>query len=561
MRQNWVLHDPVPSGVVSSLGLPRLHAQLLYNRGITTREAALGFLNPSESDVHDPFLLPDMSIAVSRIRRALSDGETIGVFGDFDIDGISGTAIVSKGLRHLGGHVVPYIPDRHDEGHGLNEMAVRSLADRGVSVLVTVDCGATSDSESALALSLGIDTVVTDHHAMFGQHANAALAMVNPQRLDSVYPFEHLTGAGLAYKLVQAVYSDRERDMPGELIQFAALGTVGDVGKLVGENRYMVSEGLRRANLSPAPAISALAEVSGLRPGEIDATDLSFQIIPRMNAPGRLADAGISLELLMADDSTHAKDLASVLDQFNVQRRTLTEDGFAQAQTQIRQRWGETVPGIIMVGRRDWNPGILGLIAARIGEAYGRPTIAVAVGEAESRASARSVSGYNILRAIEQRGDLLVRFGGHSQAAGFTVPTDRLGELAAHFESVGDAAFDGRLSGRAIVADLAAEPSLVRDELFDCTLDLAPYGAGAPQPLFVAEGLSVIDSRPVGRGRHLKLRLEDSRSAWDAIAFRKGDRSAEITRGRAVDVAYRMEHNTWNGRTSIQLVVEDFDPR
>ena len=556
MKQSWVMAPSVPDDVVGALGFPAPQSQLLYNRGLTSRKAALAFLSPSGSELHDPMLLPDMDPAVSRLRRAIDEGELIGVFGDFDIDGISGTAVVTTGLRNLGGRALPYIPDREEEGHGLNETAVRSLADRGVSVLVTVDCGASDDSETALAAELGVDSIITDHHTMFESAPYGVVAMINAKRPDSEYPFAHLTGVGMAYKLVQALYADAGRGEPSELLELVALGTVGDVGPLIGENRYFVSEGLKRLNGTWFAGLRALTDVSGLGDRELDTGALSFQIIPRLNAPGRMGDAGISLELLMTRDTVRAESLAALLDSYNSQRKGLTDKGVRQAEAQIRRRWGTHLPGIIMVGRREWTSGILGLIAARLAEAYGRPAIALSVGDETSRASARSVAGFDVLGAIEQRNDLLVRFGGHDQAAGFTVSNQHLATLADHFESI---SATGSPAGPQLQVDLVAGPSLVQRELFDFGLGLAPYGEGSPEPIYVSTGLRVLESRAVGGGgRHLKMRLDDGVAAWDAIAFRKGDRIGEARAGGRVDIAYRMETNTWNGRTSLQLVVEDF---
>ena len=308
MKPDWSILRPAPAEVVESLGFPPLQAQLLYNRGLSSRSEALSYLSPSSSDVHDPLLLPDMDRAVTRLRRAISDGETIGVFGDFDIDGISGTAVVMNGLSGLGARVVPYVPDRVDEGHGVNVDAVRSLADQGVTVLVTVDCGADADKEVEAAKSLGVDSIVTDHHTMLdGAPYPAAEALVNPNRPDSRYPFDHLTGVGLAYKLVQAVYDDAGKESPEALLELVALGTVGDVGPLIGENRYFVSEGIRRMSRTGNTGLRALIEVSGYADKPLDAMALSFGLIPRLNAPGRLDDAEISLKLLTSTEPEKAR--------------------------------------------------------------------------------------------------------------------------------------------------------------------------------------------------------------------------------------------------------------
>ena len=564
MKPNWSIPPAVPRHIadeMGKMGMSRAQAQLLYNRGISSRRDAEAFLNPSADDLHDPMTLPDMDLAAARLRKAVRDGEVVGVFGDFDMDGISGTAVATLGLRELGATVLPYLPDRDEEGHGLNESAVRSLAARGASVLVTVDCGAANDAEIALARSLGVDCIITDHHTMFDAPSPDKLAMVNPKRLDSEYPYEDLTGAGLAYKLMQAVYADAGREEPRHLLELAALGTVGDVGAMKGENRYFVSEGLRLMNAGTSFAgLRALIEVAGLDDGrELDTASLSFQIIPRLNAAGRMADPGVSLHLLTTSDPSQARELAETLDGHNRRRRTLTDAGVEQALAKIRRRWGGAPPGVIMVGDKRWRPGVLGLIASRLVDTYGKPAIAVSVGLETSRASARSVAGFDIVSAIEARSDLLIHFGGHSQAAGFGARTENLRELADHFAAVSDDAFAG--AGEAAIAlDMRASPSFVESDLYKFTREMMPYGAGCPQPKFASDApLAVVESRAVGaEGRHLKLRLREGRKFWDAIAFGLGARAGEARVGAEIEIAYSMEPNVWNGRVTMQLVTEDF---
>ena len=559
MKRNWVVLPTVPETVVAEIGLPRSHCQLLFNRGLTSRDSVQSFLTPDSSHSHDPWLMPDMDAAVQRITNAVGKGELIGVFGDFDIDGISGTAVVTTALRDLGATVIPYIPDRESEGHGLGLDAVRSMARRGVSLMVTVDCGSTSEQETKEAKSLGVDTIVTDHHVLLADPPYPVVAMLNPKRPDSKYPFEHLTGAGTAYKLAHALYRSIGRQEPPGLLELTALGTIGDVGPLIGENRYLVSEGVRHMNSARSVGLNALAEVSGLRKRELDTEALSFQIIPRLNAPGRLADPGISLDLLTTSDPAQARSMATQIDQLNSIRRTATESGVKQAEDQILRRWSDSPPGIIMVGRRDWGQGIVGLIASRLAEAHNRPAIAVSIGEDESRASARSVDGFNLMEVIEPASHLTTRFGGHEQAAGFTIPNENLPKLAGMLESASPGRPVPQHRG-VIEVDMSCNPSTVKRELFDFAERLAPFGKGNPRPRFVSTSLRVVDSRPVGRGQHLKLRVADEGGTWDAIAFRQGDRVSEATVGSAIDVVYQMETNTWNGRTCLQLVIEDLTP-
>ena len=559
MKRNWVILQTVPERVVTELALSHSQCQLLYNRGLTSRDAVQSFLSPDSSHSNDPWLMPDMDLAVRRLTRAIDQGELVGVFGDFDIDGISGTAVLTTTLRDLGANVIAYIPDRESEGHGLGLEAVQSLARRGVTLLVTVDCGSTSESTIKEAAAIGVDTIVTDHHLLLDDPPYPVVAMVNSKRPDSEYPFEHLTGAGTAYKLAQALYAFARREEPQELLELTALGTIGDVGALIGENRYLVSEGIRRMNSERSVGLSALAEVSGLRGRDLDTAALSFQIIPRLNAPGRLADAGISLDLLTTSDPAQARSMALDIDNLNSIRKKATESGVQQAEDQIIRRWGNTIPGIIMVGRRDWSQGIVGLIASRLAEAHGRPTIAVSVGEQESRASARSSGEFDLMKVIEPAGYLLTQFGGHTQAAGFTIPNENLGEMAKLLEAVPDDRTALEREGK-IEIDLHTDPSSVKCELFEFAEKLAPFGKSNPRPTFLSTSLRVLDSRRVGTGEHLKLRVSDGVEAWDAIAFRQGEQISHAPTGSEIDIVYQMETNTWNGRTSLQLVIEDLAP-
>lgn len=559
MKRNWAILPNVPARVVSEIGLPKAQCQLLYNRGLTSMPSVQAFLSPDTTHSHDPWLMPDMEAAVRRLINGIDRGETIGVFGDFDIDGISGTAVMTTALRDLGADVISYIPDRQSEGHGLGLEAVQSMAGRGVTLLVTVDCGSTSDLAISEAAALGVETIVTDHHILLDEPPYPVVAMINPRRPDSEYPFEHLTGAGTAYKVAQALYRFRDQDEPQELVALTALGTVGDVGPLLGENRYLVAEGLRRMNTERSFGMEALAAVSGLGDRDLDTGALSFQIIPRLNAPGRLADPGISLELLTTTDPAHARSMASQIDRLNSARRTATETGVKQAEGQILERWGNTLPGIIMVGRRDWSEGIVGLIASRLAEAHSRPAIAVAVGDEESRGSARSVDGFNLMEVIEPAGHLMVQFGGHEQAAGFTIPNHNLSRFAQFLESTLTSQ-ESDLGEPRLEIDMQCDPSTVERDLFEFSERLEPFGKDNPRPKFMAASLRVADSRLVGSNRHLKLRVADDRRTWDAIAFRQGDRSQEAKVGSRIDVVYEMEKNTWNGRTSLQLVIEDFSP-
>ena len=546
-----------PDDFGATLGLPRVQAQLLYNRGVRTSEDAARFVSSDSSLSHDPALLPDMDRAVERLVEAIGAREVIGVFGDFDTDGVTGTAVLVRALRALDAQVVTHIPHRVDEGHGLNDDAIAALRDRGVTLLITVDCGVTSPDEIRVAATMGIDTIVTDHHALHGETPEA-LALINPRREGSAYPYTELTGVGLAFKLVQALYMRLAKDPPDGLLELVALGTVADVGPLTGENRYFVNEGLARINESSNVGIRALAEVAGLELGALDESSLSFGLIPRLNAPGRLAHANASLELLTTGDVNEARALAEQLQLHNQERQTLTERGEAQAEAQISRRHPDGIPSILVVGSRAWLPGILGIIAGRLAETYYRPAIAVSVGAEYSRASARSIPEFNIVQALNACSEMFTRFGGHAQAAGFTIPTDRMKELVGRLTEDATSQIGARDLQPELTIDCAASPSEIEGDTFRFMRQLSPFGAQNPLPLFAATGARVVESRTVGQGRHLRLRLAHNGAQWDAIAFRQGAR-ADLARD-AIDIAYGMELNEWRGRKTMQLIVEDLRP-
>ncbi|HJO82794.1 MAG TPA: single-stranded-DNA-specific exonuclease RecJ [SAR202 cluster bacterium] len=557
MAKMWKMMPPAPAGFEATLGLPRVQAQLLFNRGVTTAEDAANLLSTDPGPDYDPTLLPDMDAAVHRIESALDSGETIGIFGDFDTDGITGTALMVKALRALGANVVPYLPDRVDEGHGLNPDALQQLRQQGVTLLITVDCGATAVDEIGIAHDLGIDTIVTDHHTIHGDFP-AAVALIDPKRHDSEYPYSELTGVGMAYKLVEALHEAVGGEPADDLLELVALGTVADVGPLTGENRHFVREGLKRINSSSNLGIRALSAVARMTIGAIDTSSLSFGLIPRLNAAGRLGSAETSFELLTTDDETRARTLAEQLERYNRDRQELTARGIDEAESMLSKRHPAGTPPVIVVGDKSWQPGILGLIAGRLCEAHYRPAIAVQVGDEICRASGRSIAEFDIVDALAGVDEEFVKFGGHARAAGFTIRTEQMRELVRKLTEAAGARVDGLEPHQELTVDMAALPSEVAGQNFQFIQKLAPFGAENPSPVFVAEGVTVLDARAVGNGRHLKLKLRDGGAAWDAIAFGQGSQVDAVRGG--VDIAYGMEHNTWQGRTNIQLVIEDLRP-
>ena len=554
--KDWRVAAPPPAGFADRLALPSLHARLLYNRGVRTPEGAKAFLKIGPDMEHDPALMPGMAAAVKRLETAIRNGETIGVYGDFDVDGISGTAVLALGLRELGGRTTSYIPQREADGHGLNADAVRELAAAGATVCVTVDCGVTDLEEVALASQLGIDAIITDHHSPDAL-LPAACAVVHAGLPGSRYPFKDLTGAGMAYKLVSAMFYSGGRDRPDHLLELVALGTVADVGPMEGENRYFVSRGLGQLNRTESIGLRALMDSAKVSQGTLDEVDLAFSLIPRLNAAGRVGTPETSLNLLTSTSPSTAQQLAAELEHLNQERRTLTDEAMSLAEEQTR--FPEGVPPIIIVGHQDWHPGILGPMAGQLSDEHVRPAIVVSQGPEVSRASARSIPELNIVAALRTCEDLLIRYGGHPLAAGFTARTPDLPEIERRLNDYAAARIEPSTLTPTLDIDCELPLTAASTGTVQFVESLAPFGQGNPRPTFVARRVSVADTRRVGSdGRHLKLALFEGGALLDAIAFRMGDRLQEAY-GR-IDVVYTPTIDEWRGRRRVQLTVQDFAP-
>jgi single-stranded-DNA-specific exonuclease len=551
----WRAKPAPPPGFAGTVGLSPFQAHLLYNRGVRHLDDVEPYLTSDRRQLHDPMLLPDMAAAVDRLAQAVGRREPVAVYGDFDTDGVSGTALLLLALRELGATPLPYIPDRTDEGHGLNAPAVTALRERGATLLITVDCGTASQDEIALATSLGMDTIVTDHHSLPAA-LPSPVALVNPHRSDATYPYDALAGSGLAFKLAEALFSRLGRPWPGHLLELAALGTVADIAPLTGENRHIVRLGLERLRQTRNVGIRALAATANTRLDTLGTDALSFSIVPRLNAAGRLGDAGVSLRLLTTSDAGEAAAIASTLDQMNARRQRLTEEGMAQARRQVEEQGQETAP-VLFVGRPDWLPGLLGLIAGRLTEQYHRPAVAMLTRDGACRASVRSIPGLDIVGALNATGAPFLRLGGHPQAAGFTIAAEHLEPFRRSLADIIQERSQGQVDGPSHEYDCEVALGLVDHNTIAFVQSLAPFGAGNPEPLFVSRNARVVDARLVGAdGKHLKMRVSQGGGILDAIAFRQGPRYALLP--NRVDLLYTVGIDDWSGQPRLQLQVVDF---
>lgn len=560
-RKRWDLRDPAPPEFVKATGLSPLLATLLYNREQRDPAAIASFLAPElKGGLHDPFLMKGMAEAVERIVAAVRSGEPMAVYGDFDTDGVTAVTLLVQAITAMGGTIRPYIPHRTREGYGLNNLAVSQLAADGVGLLITVDCGISNAAEVAEAMRQGLDVIVTDHH-----HPPAvlpeALAVVNPKQHDCPYPFKDLVGVGIAYKLVQALVRQglslngvRGRD----LLDVVALGTVTDMGPIRGENRVLVKAGLEAINSSERPGLKALIEVAGLVRGRVSSSDIGFMLGPRINAAGRLDDAVLAYKLLLAGDYAEARAIAQQLNQTNRERQELTRRVQSAAKAQAEAEGKHELPVVVIAGE-EFPSGVVGLVAGKLVEEWGRPVLLIERGEEQSRGSARSVPGFSIVEALTSCKELFVRFGGHAAAAGFTIENANLPLLEAHLLELAEERLTAEMLQPAITIDAAVELNQLGWELMAELKRLEPFGQANPQPTLMSPGVQVVDARPRGAdGQHLRLLLRDGGETYEAIAFRLGHLAPALKRHARIDVAYSFEDDEWNGERRLQLKVKDF---
>lgn len=555
----WKVATPVPDELRRALShIHPVMLQVLYNRRLTDEARIQAFLDGRYLADDDPYLLPDMERAVARIEQAIDREERIVVYGDFDADGITATVLLVEALRGLGlsrGQAQPYIPDRVDEGYGLNGESLAKLREKGADLLITVDCGIRAVCEVEEAREMGLDVIITDHHSL-GRTLPPAQAVINPKRSDAAYPEKMLAGVGLAFKVAQALKQglpQRAQFAEENLLDLVALGTVADLAPLQGENRRLVSRGLEVLNSCRRPGVAALVDVSGLKPGSITAEHISFMLGPRINAAGRLAHAYDAARLLATNNMRMAREYARALNSLNQRRRTLTRQLTRQAEEMIQ---GDRP--ILIAAHPDFVSGIVGLVAGRLAEKHYRPAVAMEQGPTESRGSCRSIPEFHITEALDEVADLLERHGGHAQAAGFTVRNENLEALQARLTEIATDRLAGKELKPTLEIDAELRVSDVNWALQGQLEQLEPTGEANATPLFVSRGVQVYNHRAVGDGSHLQLVVGDGQQKVSCIAFRQGEWAATLP--ERIDLVYTIGINEWNGRRDLQLVVQDIRP-
>lgn len=539
-------------------------AKVLYARGIDTPEKVAAFL-ADDGDLGNPFDLPDMAAAVTRLRRARRAGERIVVYGDFDVDGVSATALLVSALCATGADAQPYIPDRFDEAYGLNKPALQRLREQGASLVVTVDCGIRSCAEADFCREIGLDLIITDHHTV-PERMPDALAVIDPKRADSRYPFGQLAGVGVAYMLVVALYralhstgeAPEGLPDPQRYLDLVALGTVADMVPLIGTNRMLARRGLARLRETARPGLSALMAAAGVRPEGLRSEDIAFRLGPRINAAGRLEHAMLAYRLLSADSMAEAQELAQELDRINARRQELLDRQVELARSTFQEPVG---CGLLFVAGPDFHEGIVGLIASRLTEAYYRPALVMRADEEGVRGSARSIEGFHITRALDACADLLLRYGGHERAAGFSLAAENLELFRQRVEAHCLAHLDPTLLQPRQRVDAIVTLAEICEETVLALEALEPTGEENPPPLLATLGLELTALKPVGsEGQHLQLYVSDGLRSLRGIGFRLGHMAKALEQGTKIDVLYTPALELWQGNTYLQMIVHDVRP-
>ena len=552
-------YDEAAAAALSAAGYPPLLAAVLSARGAGTPESAALLLERERELSHSPLLMRDMDKAVARIRRALADGEKMAVFGDYDVDGITSTVLLVDYLRSRGADCLKYIPRRVEDGYGLGKEALRGLRARGVTLVITVDCGITGVEEARFAREIGLDLVITDHHECKDELPDAA-AVVDPRRPDCPYPFKHLAGVGVALKLVLALDGQREEALFARYCTLAAIGTVADVMQMTGENRTIVCRGLESIGGSDFLGLRALLRETGLAGREVSSTQIGFILAPRLNAAGRMGEAELAADLLLTDDSAQAEVLARELCGLNRERQAVEQEIFAQAVEQI-----EFLPAgersALVLSSEVWHQGVVGIVASRLSEKYSCPSFMIHLQNGMGKGSCRSYGGFNLFSALESCRDLLVDFGGHELAAGFNIREE---DIPAFRRRMNRCVCDYR-NGETPVSSLAVDveirhPEWVTLEELEALSRLEPYGAGNERPVFTIMGARVESMQSVGQNRHLKLRLVKEDCRFDAIFFSATAAACGVSVGTRVDAAFHLQVNEFRGLSSVQLQLVDLRP-
>ncbi len=552
----WNISTPQASAVNALVagGYPPLSAMVLASRGMNDTRQAHAYLDCTTT-LYDPFLMTDMDLAAGRVGLAMTRGEKIAIFGDYDVDGITATSLLTDFLRRNGANCISYIPSRMEEGYGLNTIAIHQLHEEGVRLIITVDCGITAIDEALLCRELGIDLVITDHHECKDELPQA-VAVVDPHRPDDRYPHKTLSGVGVAFKLAAALSGDQDAVL-NDYADMVCMGTVADVMLLHGENRRLVSRGLESLRHTKRPGLAALIRESGCSCDTLCASTIGYNLAPRINAAGRMGQIDLALNLFLTDDEELATELARKLCELNRQRQDVESEIYGQAVSMLS---GESSPEAIVLADDRWHQGVVGIVASRIAEEFCCPTFLICLDGEHGKASSRSYAGFNLFASLTTLSDLLESYGGHELAAGFTIARKNIPQFRENMCALAASFYDSATPRTELDVDCVIPPELLTVHNVDALTVLEPCGNGCPKPVFVMEHLCVDRISMVGGGKHMRLRLRSEHGYINAIYFSATPQTASIEQGDLVDVAFNAQINDYRGERSVQMNVLDIRP-
>ncbi len=530
-----------------------LLATILVNKQLVDKEEMEVFLNPRRSDFHDPFLMPDMEIAVNRIIQAIENKEKVMIYGDYDVDGITSITVLKKFLKARGLETGEYIPNRLEEGYGLNEQAIRKIAEQQYTLMITVDCGISGIAEIELANSLGIETIITDHHEPT-ETLPSALAVVDAKRKDNTYPFNQLAGVGVVFKLIQAIGMRMQLEEKEYLqyLDIVCIGTISDIVPLVNENRVIAKLGLRLVEQSRNIGIKAMIETIGYK--QIDSTAVSFGIAPRINACGRMGHEKEALQLFLTEDLEEARNITKRLNAYNLERQEKEKQIFKQAVEKIEKEG--TDKKAIVLGEEEWHHGVIGIVASKVTEMYFKPSILICFEGEEGKGSGRSVPGFDLHEALTKCNQHIAKFGGHAMAVGITVNREEFPAFKKEFEEYLEHTHIGEL-----IPVIQIDKEVTLKEIDFQSVNelkmLEPFGEANKTPIFLYKNLKIHSIRALSEGKHLKMTLKDDHFYMDAMGFNMGHYVEEYHIGDKIDVVGTLEINTYNGNHTIQMNLRD----
>lgn len=557
MKKKWQYYEQdkdIVNKIAEEHGISTLLAKILVNRGIVDSKQIKVFLEPQRHDFHNPFDMLDMEMAVNRIIEAINNKEKTIIYGDYDVDGITSITVLKKFLNERGLDVDYYIPNRLEEGYGLNKEAIEEIAKKGYKLMITVDCGISGVEEVELANSLGIETIITDHHEQLDVLPNA-YAIINPKRRDNTYPFRGLAGVGVVFKVIQAISMKLNLDEKEYLkyLDIVCIGTISDIVPLVDENRVIAKLGLMLVKCTKNVGLKELIEESGYK--TIDSGMVSFGIAPRINACGRMGKQEEALELFLTDNPEKAKTITKRLNEYNIQRQETEKQIFEQAISELEKENLEEKSSIVLAGE-NWHHGVIGIVASRITEKFFKPTILICIEDDIGKGSGRSVPGFDLHEALAQSSKYLEKYGGHEMAVGLSLKKENIQEFKNHFEE-----YAKSKGVKDIVPIINVDSEITKKDINKATVEqiklLEPFGEQNKQPLLIYKNLKIASIRALSEGKHLKLMLKDENEIINAIGFNLGDLSEEYLIGDKVDVVGTLEINAYNGQEQIQINLKD----